>query len=123
MSLDVYVETACEHCGASQRHGDFNYTYNVIQLWSDALRHGCDITNAEADKSFGAYLEEGIDAGMRAFDFVPTLKHMVEWMNKQDLKKYDASNGWGTGDGGRNFVVDILECCVKNPKATVRVSR
>lgn len=140
MSLDVYVSSKCEHCGHSEEHGSFNYTYNLGQLWRDALaavgEAPAGVQTCAANEAFGKMFgtEKGLSFGewlqkadkerkMTAGDILPVLKGMLAWMVNVDLSKYDSANGWGDGAGGRSFVEQIAECCEANPRARVTVWR
>lgn len=49
------------------------------------------------------------------------LHQMVE--NPSKFKKFDAPNGWGRYPDFIDFVTEYREACVKNPDATIEVSR
>jgi hypothetical protein len=94
--------------------GDFsaNYTSNVSGLWYDHIPNwgnggGLHEINGKTGKQALQILSDAIDC---------------MWRNDIDqLKRYDAPNGWGSTQGALIFTARILAACAANPRKKVRV--
>jgi len=112
MSLDVYLENHCTHCGRTEQLYQANITHNLSPMANeagirDALWHPESIEIYTAAQLIGP-----LEAGLSVL--------------KSDRERCEAvapANGWGTYDGFVRFVKEYLEACKANPTARVSVSR
>lgn len=106
MSLDIYLEVE------GQTVYEANITHNVNRIAEAA---GCYRELWRPD-------EVGIDAASQLIE--PLKAGLMSLVS--DPVRFEAlnpENGWGTYDGLVQFVTAYLKACIKNPGATVRVSR
>lgn len=102
MSYDVSVQ--CKHCGGHR--GDLNVTYNVTRFYYDVL-----------DK------EEGLRIlrNMYSEAAIPILDAAIEKARGLDLSTYDANNGWGTGQGALDLLVELRGLCTEIPEGVIHI--
>ncbi len=103
MSLDLNISTPpCELCRNIDEPQDFNYTYNVAQMWytvfpdDDGMVQIEGMTGKEAEKKISIAIDQ--------------------MMSKETvMKAFEPANGWGTYKGFLKFLLDIRSVCVRNP--------
>lgn len=82
-------------------HEDFNYTYNVAPMW------------------YAAMPDTGIRThyGMTGREALIPLRQIRTYMenNREDLRKLNPSNGWGSYAGALQFVTDLINASVRHP--------
>lgn len=103
MSLDLYLEHKCDHCG-NEGHITWNYTYNASPMWYEVY--------PEDDRMIP------ID-GMTGEQALPKIEKAVAIMKEDPdrFKKLEPTNGWGSY---KDFVLSLEElalACRKHPKA------
>ena len=82
---------------------DFNYTYNVSEMW------------------YAAKPEKGIRCfyGMKGSDAVKEQRDIRDYMeaNFEELKKMEPDNGWGSYAGALDFINMLIISSLENPDA------
>lgn len=80
---------------------EFNYTYNVSQMWYAAI----------PDKGIRAHY------GMTGSEALLPLRHIREYMedNREALLSMEPDNGWGSFDGALAFVNKLISASLRNP--------
>lgn len=86
--------------------GDFNYTYNVSEMFAKAI--GSSIT-----------IWDGKSAVDVSHDCEKILIFFIKYPAM--FRAMNPENGWGDFEGARNFIIKIKDACDLNPGATVRV--
>ena len=88
---------------------DMNYTYNVSNMFEDALpgNDGVNQLNEMECSKAIPILEQGI-------------KKMTD--SPEHYKKMEPDNGWGTYDGALNVFKTLLEWCRECPLAMIVIS-
>lgn len=80
---------------------DFNYTYNVSQMWYDF------------------YPDRGIREhyGMTGKDSLPILRYLRNHMedNEASMREMEPDNGWGSYEGALEFVGELILAAIRNP--------
>lgn len=103
MSYDISFR--CQCCGHDS--GNFNYTYNLGPMFRWAL---------------GESGISGLD-GMEASRAVPRLEAAIKKCEADgDLQRFDAPNGWGTGEGALGFLRELLAAAREAGDAWLHVS-
>ena len=79
---------------------DFNYTYNVADMW------------------YAAIPKKGIRAhyGMTGEEALKPLTKIYSYMvvNSNELRKLEPKNGWGSFDGALDFVHGLISASLRN---------
>lgn len=85
-----------------------NYTANVSGMWAEAL--GYPLADLH---------------GRTAADAVGDLRQAVQRMasEREKYRAMEPSNGWGSYEGARDYLTDLLDGCVAHPKTSIYVSR
>jgi hypothetical protein len=112
MSLDVYLEDRCDHCG---RFG---------QLYAANISHNL-CTMAEAAGIY-RHLWRPEEIGITtAAQLVEPLREGLARLQADEAKfvALNPKNGWGSYDGFVPWVARYLRACEDSPRSTVRVSR
>ena len=106
MSLDFYLK----------RHEEIifgaNITHNLTRMADAAGIYGCLWRPDENDFHTAADVIPVLRAGLCKLVSDPAY-----------YKKFDAENGWGLYVHFVPFCIEVLEACIANPDAEVRVSR
>lgn len=106
MSLDIYLNLNNEIVF------DTNLTHNLTKMADKADLYKalwrCDEYGINTAEDLIEHLEGG-------------LSNLIK--NKEDLKEFSHSNGWGTYDGLLKVVCSYLSACYKYPKAKIELSR
>lgn len=106
MSWDVYllIDTGNHMHEVTESR---NYTSNVSGMF------------------YEAGLEDGIKGldGMSAMSVVLALDPVIRYMetHPDEMRKFNAKNGWGDYEGALEFAKGIFFDCLENPKCTVHV--
>ena len=84
-----------------------NYTYNCAEMFSRGSGMSLNRLN-----------------GMKASEAIAILeKGWLNMANKpEEMKTLAPENGWGTYQGFKNYIKNILEACKDNPDATLEVN-
>jgi hypothetical protein len=63
--------------------------------------------------------------GRTAGDVIADLRRAVGHMagNPEIYRAMNPPNGWGTYEGARDYLVQLLDGCIEHPKTTIYVSR
>jgi hypothetical protein len=85
-----------------------NYTYNVSKMYSKAMG-GFTINHLH---------------GKKAIEAVKILQSGIIEMSKNpnEYKKLNPENGWGSYEGAKRFLKDIMNACLDYPESIVYVS-
>ena len=104
MSFDVSVEKACG-CGSI----NYNITYNVSPMFYLAL-----------DSEDGL---RGLNE-LKCSEAIPKLQRAIEYFDNHwaDMMSLNPKNGWGSADGARELLSDLLRDCFRYPDSTIIVS-
>ncbi len=106
MSLDFYLKRDEEIIF------DANITHNLTRMADAAGIYGCLWRPDENDFHTAADVIPVLRAGLCKLVSDPAY-----------YKKFDAKNGWGLYVHFVPFCIEVLEACIANPGAEVRVSR
>ena len=105
MSLDLYLEdNACPTCLLGDRVAEFNYTYNVSKMWYHVFPASPGMVSIEE---------------MTGRDSLPVLRKFLSAMNEdmETFRSMNPSNGWGSADGFREWIRDLIKAAEKYPDA------
>jgi hypothetical protein len=108
MSYDVDLE--CEHCECSQSAGR-NYTYNLSDMFFFAFEGGP-----------GGGGLRGLDGLYGREAAVKLEKAITKCEQDENLKRFNATNGWGDWVGALQFLRGIHEDCLAFPACKVRIT-
>lgn len=111
MSLDLSIApNPCKHCGRGDEELNFNYTYNVSQMWYKIYPEDEGMVQID---------------GMTGEEAYPKIrKAIVEMINLEDrMKALEPENGWGSYEGFLKFLWDISEACTECPNSVWRAWR
>jgi hypothetical protein len=106
MSYDVYLEVDAGGPETVEAYWR-NHTSNTAGMWRAA---GVDI--AECHGRPASQMAEGLAVAIEAIKADP-----------EAYRQYEPGNGWGTVETTLSFLGDLLDACIRYPRATVRVSR
>lgn len=111
MSYDVHLHIDVD-TGAAEPvnmvvHDVGNYTANVSPMWTKALGYRL------ADLH-----------GRTAGDVMPDVRRAAWHManNPEIYRAMEPDNGWGSHEGARDYLAQLLEGCLAHPKASIYVS-
>lgn len=110
MGVDLYlIDKPCKTCGHQEEHESFYCTYNLSPMWKVVYPGECllQIDNLTSDKA----LKKIIKMQSELID------------HKSKFLELNPSNGFGTYDGFLNLINELIDECVKYPKAVWRVWR
>jgi len=112
MSLDVYLEFPCEHCGNTEEVYWANITHNLNEMADEAGIYGV-VWHPE---------DNGVVVAQSLVDPLSKAIKMME--NDPDrFKRHNSPNGWGLYEHFLPWLKKYLNACQENPNAKVRVSR
>lgn len=106
MSYDIDLRETCAHCKHEQRTEQFNITYNLSPMISEALGCGLRDLNGKEASEIEALLEKGV------LDMRARPNHYAE---------FNPPNGWGTYDGLLLVFTKLLSLVREHPNAKVAV--
>ncbi len=125
MSLDVYlegpeqeVECTCKDCEhrhtrkTRERYYDANITHNLGRMAREAGIYEVLWRPEELEITTAWQLIAPLAAGLEKLRADP-----------EKFSAFNASNGWGMYEHFVPFVAKYLDACIKNPDASVSVSR
>jgi hypothetical protein len=111
MSLDLSIApNSCKHCGKGDDTLEFNYTYNVSQMWYEIYPDDEGMVQLD---------------GMTGQEAAPKIQKAIEEMLSKPakMKKFQPANGWGSYEGFLQFLKDVLEACKECPDGVWRSFR
>ena len=103
MSLDLSLtHPKCSTCNHEPESLDFNVTYNCSPMWYAIYPGASQLVDID---------------GMTGAEAEPIIRHAVEEMtrNKPRFSAMNPSNGWGSANGFRKFLTDIMVACIEHP--------
>lgn len=124
MSLDItlygedeIVDCRCSNCGHTHT------ATNQTTLFDVNITHNLNKMAAVAGLYYPLWHPEEI--GTKAGELIPALKTGIDALIlKADIcKELAPSNGWGDYDLLLRVANEYLDACIKNPQATIYVSR
>lgn len=89
-----------------------NITHNLNKMAGEAMLYNCLWRPDEHGITHAAQLIPLLEVGLGLLDSDP-----------ERFKAFNPSNGWGTYEGLRQFVVDYLVACKEYPSAEIHASR
>lgn len=103
---------------------DFNYTYNVSELFYDHIEDkgnggGLRELDGKTGKACGDILAAAFDAIQNSYLSYWSVRDVGEPVF---CARYDSPNGWGSTVGALVFLSLIMAACYKNPRSRMRVS-
>jgi len=113
MSLDVYLYRASGTEAETELYSA-NITHN-LGLLADAVGLYQALWSPE---------ELGLTRANQLIDLLERgLRRLGDRSRREEFRKLEPANGWGTFDGLVTFTENYLACCRDYPEALVRVSR
>lgn len=112
MSLDLYLEIRCPHCGQNEEFYWANITHNLGKMASAAGIYDVVWRPEENGIEFANQIVEPLRAGIELMEREP-----------ERFKAFDSGNGWGTYDDFLPWLKLYLSKCEEFPLAQVRSSR
>lgn len=103
MSLDLSIApNSCKHCGRGDDALEFNYTYNVSQMWYEVFPDDEGMVQID---------------GMTGKEAYPKIaKAIHEMLSKEKfMRKLEPENGWGSYEGFLDFLRKISDACIECP--------
>lgn len=94
---------------------EFNYTYNVSQLFYDHIPKFRD--RGGLSELHGLTGRKAVDVLEVALNDISRKVHDPAF-----AKQYDPANGWGSTIGAITFLACILAACASNPRSKVTIS-
>jgi len=114
MSLDVFLNELCAHCGRGGESHVYtaNITHNLGQM-------------AEAAGIYGVLWRPEEHGFTHAEQLIEPLSKGLAWLaeHPDEARLHNAPNGWGMYEHFMPFVREYLRACREHPTATVSVSR
>jgi len=130
MSFDVYVEVEGDDDEGSQRWA--NYTSNMGAFFAWAL-DGTEFVDPTArcdsrDAILGAGPADGLItlnrlAAPEAAARLRSALARIDVTASRDLRRFDATNGWGDWESATEFLRKLHRFCVEAPTGKVRITR
>ena len=126
MSLDVYLEGASRKvpCMCPTCFNEHVDTQTEELFWANITNNLCKMAR---EAGIYKYLWQPSDVVeiKRAGDLVNPLETGLDILKSdpEKFKRFNPPNGWGDYDGLIRFVEKYLAACIKNPTASIRVSR
>lgn len=103
--------------------------YMVIDAGGDELATVCDVgiyTWNVSEMYYACLGDGGINSlkGKKGKTVIGKLRRAIRKMQDNPVvyKKLNPVNGWGDYPGAMKYLREILDACIKYPKATVRVA-
>jgi hypothetical protein len=112
VSLDIYLSDVGAATGAEIELYSRNITHNLARMANACGIYDCLWRPDENGIETAAQMIEPLRAGYAKLLAEP-----------DEMRKHNASNGWGTFEHFVPFVEDVLRACEQYPGARVRVSR
>ena len=109
MSLTIYVDAICPHCGRGDDDIGLNITHNLTALW----------------RAVGCYDALYMNDGRPSRDILPALERALATLRSAPEGSYAElmpDNGWGTVESATKFLEDLIAAIARNKGGLVRVS-
>jgi len=113
MSLDVYLTAnTCEHCGRGEECYSANITHNMNKMAKEAGIYELLWRPDEIGVTKAKQIIEPLARAIAAME-----------LNPSHFEKFNPENGWGSYSSFLPWLKDYLAACIKEPEASVSVSR
>lgn len=124
MSYWIYVEkAACDHCGRGAEEAfEVNVTSNVSGIVDACLKAAPAVEADVGVRAFSWWRLEGMSAKDAEPVLIAAVAHAHARENEAALRNMEPSNRWGSLDGVREALSDLLKAVQANRDGRIRVS-